>query len=516
MPISTTPKADKTGLYLIFATLLMAICGLIYELLAGTLSSYLLGDSVTQFSLVIGWFLTSMGIGSWLSRYITKNQLAWLILIEILIGFVGGNLTLAGFITFTYTEIYQFTLLGLTGLIGIFVGLEIPLIICILKDFDDLKITVAKVMSADYIGALAASIVFPFVLVPHLGLNRAGIVTGFANLLIALFLVYRFKIKLGRFYTKLLLFTFFCLGFLGLSYFYSQGLISHMEDSLYQDRVVYSKNSKYQRIIVTRWRNDTRLYLNGHLQFSSVDEYRYHETLVHLPMHLAKGRESVLILGGGDGLAAREVLKYPEVKEVVLVDLDEEVTRVFRDNPLLAELNDSALSDPRVKIINTDAMAYLQSAQASFDVILVDLPDPGEPVLSKLYTKSFYGLAARHLRPGGKIITQSTSPFRAREAFWCIHNTMAEVQLAESTLKVKALHVLIPTFGTWGFNIAGFDDFDPSAIELTVPCRFLTNEFIPSMFDFPADMKAEKTKINTLNEPAVVEYYRNGYHRYLN
>ena len=237
----------------------MAICGLVYELLAGTLSSYLLGDSVTQFSLVIGWFLSAMGVGSWLSRFIVKKQLAWLIFIEILVGLIGGTLTLTGFFTFTYTNIYQVSLLLQTGLIGVLVGLEIPLIICILKDFKELKITVANVMSADYIGALFASLLFPFVLIPHLGLNLAGVATGLANTAVALFLVVKFKESLGREYRKLMGFTLFTFLCLGSAAAFSERSIRFMENSLYQDEIIYASNSHYQRIVVTRWKNDTRL-----------------------------------------------------------------------------------------------------------------------------------------------------------------------------------------------------------------------------------------------------------------
>ncbi|MCM8531373.1 MAG: hypothetical protein NE330_09460, partial [Lentisphaeraceae bacterium] len=253
---SASIDKSRYGLILITATLLMAISGLIYELLAGTLSSYLLGDSVTQFSLVIGCFLTSMGVGSWLSRFISKNQLSWLIAIEVAVGFIGGTMTVVGFAAFTYTSIYQVTLLSLTSLIGILVGLEIPLVICILKDFNSVKVTIANVMSADYIGALVASLLFPFILVPHLGLNKSGIMAGAANVFIAFLLTLKFKPLLKGSYKKLVLACVLCLVFLAGLYFTSTKMISHMEDSVYQDEIIFAKNSKFQRIVITRWRDD--------------------------------------------------------------------------------------------------------------------------------------------------------------------------------------------------------------------------------------------------------------------
>ncbi|MCH2208308.1 MAG: polyamine aminopropyltransferase [Lentisphaerales bacterium] len=512
---ATQVDKNRYGVILVTATLLMAVSGLIYELLAGTLSSYLLGDSVTQFSLVIGCFLTSMGVGSWLSRFISKNQLSWLIGIEIAVGFVGGTLTIVGFIAYTYTAVYQPALLSLTAIIGILVGLEIPLVICILKDFNSVKITIANVMSADYVGALVASLIFPFILVPHLGLNKSGIIAGAANVLIALLLTLKFKPLLKKAYRNLRLAAIGCLLVLGGLYFSSSKMISHMEDNLYQDEILFAKNSRFQRIVLTRWRDDIRLYLNGHLQFSSVDEYRYHEVLVHLPMMAAKQKENVLILGGGDGLAISQVLKYPQVKNVTLVDLDEEVTRLFTENPMLKQLNKEAFHDSRVKVVNTDALAYLNESRESYDVIIVDLPDPSDASLAKLYSKSFYGLAAKRLRPGGKLMTQSTSPFRAREAFWCIHNTLKAIEIAEKKLHVKPLHAMIPTFGQWGFNLASFEDFSVESFKLEVSCKFLTQEYLKNLFAFPQDMGAMNTEVSTMNEPKVVQYYRQGYHKYL-
>ncbi|MCM8525038.1 MAG: polyamine aminopropyltransferase [Lentisphaeraceae bacterium] len=509
------PDNNRYGIILVTATLLMAVSGLIYELLAGTLSSYLLGDSVTQFSLVIGCFLTSMGVGSWLSRFITKKQLQWLITIEIVVGFIGGTLAIIGFAAFTYTDLYQVTLLSLTSLIGILVGLEIPLVICILKDFNSVKITVANVMSADYIGALAASLLFPFFLIPHLGLNKSGIVAGGANVLIALLLTLKFKAHLKTAYVKLVLFASVCLVTLTGLFFVSSSMVSYMEDRVYQDEIIYAKNSKFQRIVITRWRDDFRLYLNGHLQFSSIDEYRYHEVLVHTPMSLAKKRDSVLILGGGDGLAAKQVLKYKDVAQVTVVDLDGEVTKLFTENPILAKLNNEAFKDPRVNVINNDAMQFLMNDTGLYDVVIADLPDPSDPGLAKLYSKTFYGLIARRLKDEGIFITQSTSPFRSREAFWCINNTIKSVTLAERKMNVKGLHVLIPTFGTWGFNIASFKPIDIDKFKLEIPCRFLNQSFAQTMFEFPDDMKPVETGVSTLNEPVVVKLYRMGYHRYL-
>ena len=230
----TVKKDDrKSGMLLIFSTMMMAVCGLIYELLAGTLSSYLLGDSVTQFSIIIGWFLTCMGIGSFFSKKIKKNQLAWLITIEILIGFIGGIMGLTAFAAFALTEIYFIVLMSMTGFIGIMVGLEIPLVLRILETFDELKVTVANVMGADYIGALMASLLFPFMLLPYLGLTKAGIITGIANIIIAVMIIHHFKIALDKAFRKLAAFAYTCLLILIALFFVCDKLTSNLENRMY-------------------------------------------------------------------------------------------------------------------------------------------------------------------------------------------------------------------------------------------------------------------------------------------
>lgn len=507
---------DSKGRFLVAATLLMAISGLVYELLAGALSSYLLGDSTTQFSLVIGCFLSCMGLGSWLSRFIKRHHLTWLIGIEIAVGIVGGSIALCGFAAFAYTSLYQLVLLSMTGIVGILVGLEIPVVIAVLKNTTrSSHANISNVLSADYVGALAASLLFPFLLVPHLGLNKSGLVAGASNIAIALILAHKFRAHLRGSFRTLMFAGALSLATLGAFYLTSSSLVSHMEDQVYQDRILFAKNSRFQRIVLTRWRQDLRLYLNGHLQFSSVDEYRYHETLVHVPMSLTQSPASVLVLGGGDGLAVRELLKYPEIQSITLVDLDPEVTRLFSSHPLLTELNEHALKDPKVNIIHKDAMQFLHESEASFDLILADLPDPSDPNLAKLFSKSFFGLAVRKLRAGGYLMTQSTSPFRSRAAFWCVHNTLASLGSVERSLHVKALHVQVPTFGKWGFNLASYDAIDPESIKIRVPTKFLDNAFVPGMFVFSKDTGPVSTGPSTLNNPIIASLYQRGYHKYL-
>ncbi len=146
---------------LLTTVLLIAACGLIYELVAGALASYLLGDSVTQFSTVIGTYLFAMGIGSWLSRFIARGLATRFVLIEIMVGLVGGFSSALLFLAFAYTDGFRLLLYVLVLIVGILVGLEIPLLMRLLRDRFEFKDVVANVLTFDYLGALGASVLFP-------------------------------------------------------------------------------------------------------------------------------------------------------------------------------------------------------------------------------------------------------------------------------------------------------------------------------------------------------------------
>jgi len=298
----------------------------------------------------------------------------------------------------------------------------------------------------------------------------------------------------------------------------SGALVSYLEERLYQDEIVFAKNTPYQRLIVTRWHEDVRLFLNGHLQFSSVDEYRYHETLVHPAMGLAARRGRVLILGGGDGLAAREVLKYPEIERVDVVDIDPEVTGLFSANPLLIALNKGSLRDPRVHVHNVDAMSYLRSTTRMYDVVLMDLPDPSDASLGKLYSRTFFSLVGRRLADGGLMSSQCTSPFRSRKAFWCIVETVRASYCGpapDARFRAQPYHTVVPTFGTWGFVVAGREAPDLAKLKIEVPTRYLTTELAGSLAVFPPDMGQLEAPVSTLDNPVVCRLYRQGYHKYM-
>jgi len=484
---------------LFLSVLLIAACGLIYELIAGTLASYLLGDSVLQFSTVIGTYLFAMGLGSAASRYLRGSLVARFVEIELMVGIVGGFSSSALFLAFAYTHAFDLALYLLVIAIGILVGLEIPLLMRILEGRYRLRELVSNVLTFDYLGALAASIAFPLWLVPKLGLVRAAILFGIINALVALWSTFLFRDQLPlRFSLRAACAAVLLL--LGGGMVASNWIQSQADDQLFADEVIFERTTRYQRIVVTRWKDDLRLFLNAHLQFSSRDEYRYHEALVHPGLSSLAWARRALVLGGGDGLAVRELLKYPNLESITLVDLDPEMIRLFTGNPMLAPLNNFAFRNPRVHVINADAFPWLDENQGVWDFVVVDFPDPTSYSLGKLYTTAFYRLLKKHVAQNGLAVVQSTSPMFSRQSYWCIVDT-----LQQAGFKTWPYHVYVPSFGEWGFTLAGNDWRPPST--LPAGLKFLTVSLVPQLFDFPQDMKPVSAAVNRLNDQILVHYY---------
>jgi len=294
---------------------------------------------------------------------------------------------------------------------------------------------------------------------------------------------------------------------LGGGFIYAERLTALAEGELYADEIIYAKSSPYQRIVITRWKDDVRLFLNNHLQFSSRDEYRYHEALVHPGLQSLNGPRRVLVLGGGDGLAVREVLKYDSVQTITLVDLDPEMTRLFSRHEVLTSLNLNSLNSPKVKIINADAFLWLEENQEFFDFVAVDFPDPSSYSLGKLYTTAFYRQLYRCLSERGLAVVQATSPLFARRSFWCVVKTLESVGL-----RTTPYHVYVPSFGEWGFVIASRQPFRKPDQYLP-NLKFLTPELAPSLFHFPKDMAPVEAEVNRLNNQVLVQYYEAEWHK---
>lgn len=488
-------------LILFINVLIIAACGLVYELLAGTLASYLLGDSVTQFSLVIGLYLSALGIGAWLSRYIGGDLAHRFVDVELGVALLGGFSAPLLFLSFSQVLHFQVVLYGMVLAVGILVGLEIPILMRLLKDQLEFKDLVSKVLTFDYIGALIASVLFPLWLVPHAGLVRTSLLFGLLNAGVGLWATELLRPLIVRGVWGLRVRAALVIVLLIAGLCYADRLTKWAEESLYPDRIVYAKTTPYQRIVVTGSRTGFNLFLNGHLQFSSADEYRYHEALVHPALILHGAPRRVLVLGGGDGLALREIFKHPTVSEVTLVDIDAQMTRLSTNFPPLAGLNSNAFSDPRVTVVNEDAFVWMQKPGAPFDAAIVDFPDPSTYSVGKLYTTRFYRMLRERLAPGATVAVQCTSPLVARHSFWCVIRT-----LEQAGFHVRPYHATVPSFGVWGFALASDAPFEaPDKVPL--PLRFLDDRALTALFAFGPDVAPVDVEVNRLDNQVLVRYH---------
>ena len=490
---------------LLASVFVVAACGLVYELAAAALASYLLGDSVLQFSTIIGTYLFAMGIGSFLSRFFDRQLPAHFLRIELMVALAGGAMPAALFMANAYVPgSFRILLYGFVGIVGILVGLEIPLVMRILKRDVQLKDLVSQVLTFDYLGALAVSVAFPLLLVPQLGLIRTGLLFGLMNAAVAIWALWLFRHELRQFGAHVmacvLTIAALAAGFAG-----AERITKVAEDKLYQDTIVFTAASPYQRIVVTHGRAGHRLFLNGNLQFAERDEYRYHEALVHPAMAAFASHGSapkkVAVLGGGDGMAVREILKYPGVESITLVELDPAMTRLFSQQPALVKLNGGSLLSPKVKIVNTDAFRWLDETTETFDVIVVDFPDPTNFAIGKLYSNSFYALLDQRLSASGYAVIQTTSPLIARKSFWTVVQTVESVGLTATPY-----HANVPSFGEWGFILASRRPYRiPDA--LPEGLRFMNLKSLPLLFDFPQDMTRVPAEVNRLSNQVLVTTY---------
>lgn len=495
---------------LLASLLILSACAILYELLISTVSSYLLGSSVLHFSITIGLFLSFLGVGAYISKYLGPPLLPKFIFIELLLALAGGYSAAVLYIANAWFPNYYLLLLGVVGVIGTLAGMEIPLVTRMLEKVGSLRDVISRVLAFDYLGALAASLVFPLLMLPLLGSMRTAFFTGIINWLVAILNLVIFRDQLPR--PGVLIGTAVLSGMaLTGGFVYSFQLVSFSDALHFQDQVVLTQQTPYQKLVLTRWNDDLRLYINGNLQFSSVDEYRYHEPLVHIPMPAAPNRSEVLVLGGGDGLALREILKYTDVQHIDLVDLDPDMVALARSNPLFTQLNQGALDDSKVRLIYEDAFTFVKNCSKRYNVILIDLPDPSEPTLGKLYTTAFYKMVRQITAADGVVATQSTAPFLARKPFWCIHRTMKEV-----FTQVVPYQAYVPSFGQWGFQLAVQSNeplaeirkrMENNLLPLTPGLRFLTVQNLPSCFVFDRDTGPVEVPPNTLEKMELVQLY---------
>ncbi len=522
--------SPRQGAWLLASVLVVALCGIAYELIIAAVSSYLLGNSVAQFSITIGLFMFSMGIGSYLTKFIDHNLVVRFVQIEIAVACVGGISAALLFLVFPYYALYKPTMYLLLLAVGTLVGLEIPLLTRILAQSKSFSESIAHVLSLDYLGALIGSVSFPLLLLPTLGFFRSSFAIGLLNLSVAamtLWVLRQSHPQLRRYWIPTLAGLLLLVG--GL--LASSAIAKFAEGQLFADEMIYSSQSTYQRIVVTQHpRNgEMRLYLDGHLQFASSDEHRYHESLVHPVMSCGGPPKRILVLGGGDGLAMREIFKFKEVEKIDLVDIDPSITEMAIHFAPFQRLNQNSMVDPRVFLFHEDAFNFAmvrakyarkgmsydgyrgESTFHPYDRIIIDLPDPHSEVLNKLYSKEFYAGLYEILADDGCLVTQSASPIVTREAFWCIHETMKL-----SGFEVLPYRTFLNSFGEWGFQVAtkANSGINPAELQLAdVPRRYLSDEAFASAQVFALDDGPLSVPTNSLFEPKLYMLYEMGLQR---
>ncbi len=495
----------------LFAT---GVAGIVAEYILSTLATYFLGDSVFQWTIIVSVMLFSMGLGSRLSRYISRDLLQNFIFIEFALSILTSFSAILVYYLAAFTVYTGFFIYTLAVAVGVLIGMEIPLVTRLNEQFEELKVNIASVLEKDYYGSLAGGLFFAFVGLPILGLTYTPFILGSINFLVAVFLFVQLRnlvVSSRRIWLALLAVLTGIL--LAAGAWFADPVIKFGEQARYRDKVVFSEQSRYQHIVMTQWKDNFWLYINGNSQLSTLDEFLYHEPLVHPAMMLARQRQNVLIMGGGDGCAAREVLKYARVDSVHLVDLDPVMTRLGQTHPVLTELNHGALNDPRVRIFNQDAYQFIESPPLVYDVIIIDLPDPKSVDLGRLYSREFYQLCGHVLRPGGMLVTQAGSPYYATAAFECIRLTMES-----SGFQTLPLHNQVLTMGEWGWILAGKGASPAEMKERLIrtpvpdiPLTWLNQEALSLITSFGKPLQTPlEVEVNTLINPVLYKVYLQG------
>ena len=508
---------------LLAAVAACAACGIVYELALLTLSASLDGGGIVATSLIVAGYIAALGVGALLVKPLLAHAAITFVAVETLLSVIGGLSAAALYAVFAFlNDESTWVLAAGTALIGGLVGAELPLLMTLLQrgrtgadsGADPATASgrmLANLTAADYLGALLGGLVWPFVLLPQLGMIRGAAATGIVNLaaaaVVAVFLL-RGVVSLRHFATALCALAT-ALAVLTTLLVHSADIETTSRQRLYADPIIAYRHTPYQEIVVTRRGNDTRLYLDGGLQFSTEDEYRYTESLVYpaLGNNVLGGAHSVLVLGGGDGLAARELLRQPGVRKIVQIELDPAVIALARTT--MRDANGGSLDNPRVNVIIGDAMSWLRGPDLDrFDAILVDLPDPDTPVLGRLYSTEFYALAAHALAPGGLMVVQAGSPFSTPTAFWRTVSTIRAAGYAATPY-----HVHVPTFGDWGFALArrAAPPPVPTMPHDAPPLRFLNQQVLDAATVVPADTGPRALPPSTLENPRIVEDMRRGY-----
>lgn len=506
---------NRTSALLRAALFATGLAGIVSEYTLSTLATYFLGDSVFQWTMIVSIMLFSMGLGSRISKSIKTNLLEKFVWIEFGLSCVASNVTVIVYTVFAFYGETSFIIYFLSIMIGLFIGMEIPLVVRLNEGFQSLRINISSALENDYYGSLAGGAFFAFIGLPILGLTYTPLILGAVNFSVAiLFILVIWGEVDSNQKTRLIVYASLTAALLIATSLFSEKIVKWGDHIRYKDPVVYSEQTPYQKIVLTYGDGDYWLFLNGNQQLSTLDEALYHEPLVHPIMHLRKDAKRILVLGGGDGAAVREILKYPEVEEIVLVDLDPAITNLAMTHPILLNINENALNHPKVEVINMDGFTYLEDMKNSFDVVIADFPDPRTVDLGRLYTREFYWLCNRSLKENGMMITQAGSPYYAEKAYKCIDLTMQA-----AGFNTLLLHNQVPTLGEWGWVLGSKNKTETlrenlKEIDLgTLETKWLTNEALTSLCSFGKQVfpkNYDEVAINKLHDPVLYKYYLAG------
>lgn len=535
--------------------------GLVMEYVLATVSTYVLGNSIEQFSIIIAVMMLTMGTATFLQKFVGDDYLVEkFVVVEVLLAVLGGFAPIIIYAAFAGFEAhFTVVLVGLAAVIGFLIGFEIPLVLRINERYvGELRSNLGWVLSMDYVGAFIGAVVWVKFLLSSYPLTEISFIVAGFNFAVAFvtlaYFMRRGSVALPKF---CLVAMFAAAALLAWGWANNRAWSVTIEQQLYEAPIKHAETSKYQRIVLTHdaQTDDWRLFLNGGLQFSSGDEAVYHEHLVHPIMAIAPRREKVLILGGGDGLALREVLKYGDVRKVVLVDIDPAIVRFASTHDALRKLNGDSFADARVSafdspaitgsgfrqivmdtgnaaggnrtrkakrdgaklkvatvdVINIDAFKFVTSiGQDQWDVVLIDFPDPDQVELAKLFSRDFYRMLKRVLAPHGIVAAQATSPYHAKEAFLCIGRTIESAGYG-----VVPYHANVPSFGDWGWY-AFSPDMSSDELrrrllairDLPVPTRHLTPELLQASLAFgKTALEARFDDVSTVMEPHILHFY---------
>ncbi|WP_233269433.1 polyamine aminopropyltransferase [Alteribacillus sp. YIM 98480] len=509
---------------LYISSFIVSVCGITYQMLLGAAGSYLLGSSILSYAIAVGGSLSGMGVGSMFSERMKKHLVDRIIGIEYLIGPVGAFSTLFIYMMFSVvgSDTASVVFCLLIFVLGCLTGMELPILIREAeKRGDELKKSAARTLFSDYAGSLIGTLGFALLLSPWLGYIQTAFFVGLINVSVAFWLSFVFKKDIQKPKSSQIIGCILIL-VIGTGFIFGDSYAKVLEQRMYDNPVVINEETPYQKIIGTNTPGDFRFYLNGNLQFAESDEYRYHETLVHPGMGLLQHQRQntsngmdVLIMGGGDGLAVRELLTYDTIDSITLVDLDPKVTELAMTSPHLTAINEHSLDDERVAIVHDDAFSFIKESEDTYDFILSDLPDPNSLDLSKLYSREMYGLMYDRLDQHGVAVVQSTSPVFSRKSYWTISET-----IEGAGFFVDNLHVDVPSFGDWGFTMAAKRPFDVN--DITIPeqaeTKYLEEDMLAGLFEFGKDENKDidgfSYQENTINHPVLADLYNDAWRYY--